>query len=386
MKAKIAIVYDRLNVAHGGAEQVILALQNLYPQATLFGSVYDPKEAAWANPFSPQTTFLQKIPLASKFYRYLAIFMPMAFEFLDLSAFDIVISVTSAEAKGVITRRDQLHLCYLLSPPRYLYHYQTEYLRKSRLLNSFFMRPLVKVALHYLKKWDQQAIFRPDLVIPIAEVVGKRAQKYYKNLEPAKVIYPPVDASLLTEVNATNETTEDYLLLVARLVPYKNIDAAILACEKIGQKLVIVGEGPEAERLEKMLRTKLVIFRKKLSRAELAKLYQGCRAVLSLGLDDFSISALEANLFGKPVIINQLAGAAELIKHRKHGLHLPFTEGDQSRKISQNLIDSLSLLAKIKFEPQQLQQNALKYDTSKFALNFAKAVRAAHQAKIEGKL
>jgi glycosyltransferase involved in cell wall biosynthesis len=386
MKAKIAIVYDRLNVAHGGAEQVLLALHKLYPQAVLFSSIYDPREAAWAKSFQVQTSFLQKLPLATKLHRYLAIFMPLAFEFLDLSSYDIIISVTSAEAKGVITRRDQLHLCYLLSPPRYLYHYQAEYLRKNRFLNLFFVRPLVKFALNYLKKWDQQAIFRPDRVIPIAQAVNNRAQKYYEKLELGPVIYPPIDNTLLAEATSGDVKQQDYLLLVARLVPYKNVDAAILACQKTGQRLVIVGEGPEEERLKKLVRTKLITFKKKQSRVELANLYRNCQAVLSLGLDDFSITALEANLFAKPVIINQLAGAAELIKHRQHGLHLPFMEGDRAQKISQNLVDSLKILAKTEFDPQQLRKNALKYDTNRFALHFDAALRQAYQAKTEGKL
>jgi hypothetical protein len=198
MKSRFALVYDRANISYGGAEQVLLAIQKLYPDITLFSSVYDSQKAKWTKHFKTiQTSFLQKIPFTSAWHRYLAALMPLAFENLDLSKYDVVISVTSAEAKGIITRRDQLHLCYLLSPPRYLYHYQAEYLRQNRFLQLPIIEYFAKKALAYLKKWDQIAIYRPDIVIPIAKIVEARAKKYYPQLQLAKVIYPPIDTSLL---------------------------------------------------------------------------------------------------------------------------------------------------------------------------------------------
>lgn len=387
MKSKIALVYDRANTAYGGAEQVLLVLQALYPEITLFSSVYDPKRAKWTKNFaSVKTSFLQKIPFTSKLHRYLAALMPIAFETLDLSHYDIIISVTSAEAKGVITRRDQLHLCYLLSPPRYLYHYQNEYLKQNRLLQLPIISYFAKSALNYLRKWDQTAIHRPDLIIPIAKIVKQRAQKYYKNLSLEKVIYPPINTSL-EEWKSKDEPVikGKYFLLVSRLVPYKNILPAILACQRLGQKLVIVGEGPEEERLKK-LANQLTIFKKRISNKELANLYQHCQAVLSPGLDDFGIVALEANLFGKAIIINQLAGVAELITDGVHGLHLPYKDDDSIEKITINLIKSIQKSAKMHFDAKTLRKNALKYDTNKFGFNFDLALQKAYEAKIEGKL
>jgi len=387
MKSRIALIYDRANIAYGGAEQVLLALQALYPDITLFTSVYDPKKAKWTKKFiNVKTSFLQKIPFTTKLHRYLAALMPIAFECLDLSAYDIVISVTSAEAKGVITKANQLHLCYLLSPPRYLYHYQDEYLKQNRLLNLPIIHFFAKSALNYLKKWDQVAIHRPDLIIPIAQIVKQRAQKYYPQIKLEKVIYPPIDASLIEYQNKQTAIIEgQYLLLVSRLVPYKNIVPAILACQKLGKKLVIVGEGPEENRL-KNLANKLIIFKKQLSKSELANLYQHCQAVLSPGLDDFSIVALEANLFGKPVIINQLAGASELITDKIHGLHLTYKTTDSIETITANLVKSIQKLNKIHFDAKILRKNALKYDTNKFGSDFDNALQKAYQAKKEGRL
>lgn len=387
MKAKIALVYDRVNTTYGGAEQVLLALKSLYPQAVLFTSVYDQKKADWAKKnFQVKTTFLQKIPFAKNLHRYLAALMPFAFECLDLSNYDIIISVTSAEAKGVITRRDQLHLCYLLSPPRYLYHYQGEYLKQNKLLSLPIISSLAKLALNYLKKWDQTAIYRPDLVVPIANIVKKRAEKYYPKLQTAAVVYPPIDTSLLAfEKNKKENMTDKYFLLVSRLVPYKNISAAILACQKMNRKLIIVGTGPEENKL-KEIANDLITFRKNLNRNQLANLYQNCFAVLSPGLDDFGIAALEANLFGKPIVINQLSGAAELIADRVHGIHMSYEEGNDLEKITTHLIESIEKLEKTNFDAKVLSKNALKYDTNRFVLNFNDTLEKAYQSKIEGKL
>lgn len=388
MKSRLALIYDRANTAYGGAEQVLLAIQKIYPDITLFSSVYDPQKAKWTKKFNQvQTSFLQKIPLTSKLHRYLAALMPFAFESLDLSAFNIIISVTSAEAKGVITRSDQLHLCYLLSPPRYLYHYQEEYLKQDRFLRLPFINFLAKLALNYLKKWDQIAISRPDLIIPIAQIVKTRAKKYYPQVKLENVIYPPIDTNLITHLDKNSPAIirGDYLLLVSRLVPYKNIAPAILACQKLGKKLLIVGEGPEEKNL-KSLANQLTLFKKQLSKKELANLYQHCQAVLSPGLDDFGIVALEANLFGKPVVINQLAGAAELITNRVHGLHLSYRTTDSTTKIVSNLVESIQKLKKIHFDVETLRKNALKYDTNEFSSNFDSALQKAYQAKIEGKL
>lgn len=386
---KIALVYDRATVTYGGAEQVLLALQQAYPQAILYTSLYDPQKAHWAKSFTVRTTFLQKIPFAIHLHRYLAALMPFAFESLDLSGFDIVISITSAEAKGVITNREQVHLCYLLSPPRYLYHYQDQYLHQNFVVQLPLLKQCAALALRYLKNWDQQAIFRPDVIIPIATIVKKRAAKYYPQVKTAPVIYPPLQTKWNMTLPIRPElqdlsTQTPYYLLVARLVPYKHVDAAILACQRLGKALRIVGDGPESFRLHQLADKKFITFYQEVNQTELAQLYRHAQAVLSPGLDDFSLTALEANLFGKPVIINELAGAAEIIKHGKHGLHCQYTLGNSLETYSQQLQNTLQLLTTTQFNPKQLEQNARKYGTNEFIRQFTRAVDNAYQAKLEG--
>lgn len=381
---RIAIVYDRLNTTFGGAEQVLIALQQLYPQADFFTAVYDPRQATWAKNWRVQSSFLRYLPWANRLHRYLAWLTPLAFEALDLAAYQIVISVTSAEAKSVITRADQLHVCYLLSPPRYLYHYQQQYLEKHPLLRWPLIKQSAQVVLNYLRRYDQQAIYRPDLIVPIAEAVARRVKEYYQ-LDSAAPIYPPVDSKLLqSSPTTTNKNTASYYLVVSRLVPYKHVDWAIRACAAAKQRLIIVGEGPESRRLRQLaqqLAPQLIEFRPRQTPTALATLYQNCAAVLSPGIDDFGIVAMEANLFGKPIIINQLAGAAELITDGVHGLHLDYQEQETEKSGVEKLINALKRHASLDFDPQLLEKNARAYDTTVFLDKFAKMVAAAYTNK-----
>jgi len=392
MSHKIALVYDRLNTAFGGAEQVLLALHRLYPQADLFTSVYDRNKAKWASVFRIKSSFLQSFPFASRLHRYLAVFMPLAFESLDLSAYEIIISITSAEAKSVVTRRDQLHLCYLLSPPRYLYHYKDAYLRQHPVLRLPVFYQLAKILLTYLKNLDQQAIQRTDVIVPIANIVAKRVKKYYGQVVN-KIIYPPVGQQFVQNDQKLQPSiavpTTAYYLLVARLVPYKNVAFAIKACVQLHRQLVIVGEGPELQRLQKMVPAKeknLIKFYQAANTLDMQHLYQNCTALLSPALDDFGIAALEANLFAKPVIINKLAGAAELIEDQVHGLHLDYQENEQLTDGANKLVQAMQKIEKMTFNANLLVKNARKYDTTSFTRQFSQVVEEAYQAKIKGLL
>lgn len=399
---KIALVYDRVNTNYGGAEQVLLALQKAFPEADLFTSVYSPKKAKWAKNFNIKTSFLQKVPFAKNRHRFLAALMPLAFENLDLSAYEIIISITSAEAKGVVTRKDQLHICYLLTPPRYLYHYKEEYLEKNKFLKLPIIRDFAELALEYLEEWDQIAIHRPDVIIPISQAVAKRVKKYHDFL-PTEIIYPPVDIRLSQNFylptgksNAKLKNQSDYYLVVSRLVAYKNIDIAIKAAAKLKKKLLIIGEGPQEKYLKQLARKlerkagfkkeKLIIFKKKLHPKILAKTYLNATAILMPGIDDFGITALEANLYGRPVVINQQSGAAELITENKTGIKLNYQEKDNEKKLLTELISAIKRLEKTEFDAETLSKNALKYDTNSFVLNFQKKVNELYDQKLKGKL
>ncbi|MEA2056669.1 MAG: hypothetical protein U9O78_03095, partial [Patescibacteria group bacterium] len=166
---RTALVYDRVNTRYGGAEQILTAFFELFPQADLYTSVFDQEQAKWVKPHRVKPSFLQKLPLAKSRHRAFLPLMPFAFENLNLSDYDLVISVTSAEAKGVITKPEQLHLCYLLSPPRYLYSHRQRYLQSRLILKIPPFAFVAKKILDYLTWWDQVAIYRPDVVIPLSK-------------------------------------------------------------------------------------------------------------------------------------------------------------------------------------------------------------------------
>lgn len=376
---KTAIVYDKVSAAYGGAEQVLIALNQLFPKAPLFTSVYKQKQAKWAKIYPRViTSFLQKLPGASSHYRWYLPLMPLAFESLDLSEYDLIISVTSGEAKGIITKPDQLHLCYLLTPPRYLYSHQREYLNSRKILSLPGIKNLVKLFLKYLRWWDQVASYRPDLIIPISHLVAERAEKYYSR-QTAPVIYPPIDipfskiskAKKLNQKLAEFNLPQKYLLVVSRLVAYKEIDLAIAACLATKQNLVIVGTGPELKRLKTLTRNLLgefhdqaskIIFLKNQPQAIVNYLYQRAEGLLMPAKEDFGITALQANYFKTPVILHYQSGAAELIKDPEHGIHIDAATLPEITK-------AILQLKQTKFDKKKLKALTQTYTTSKFLYN-----------------
>ena len=240
---KVALVYDRVN-KWGGAERVLLALHQIWPKAPLFTSVYNPKTASWAKDFEVVPSFLQRFPTAKRHHEIYSWLMPLAFESFNFDKFDIVISVTSEFAKGVITKPDTLHICYCLTPVRYLWSGYWDYPIKG------WMRPLIS----YLRFWDQIAAQRPDIYIAISKTVKKRIKKYYNR--GSKVIYPGIDIRkskipAFTKVSAGKQN-EKFFLIVSRLVSYKHIDLAVQAFNQLGWPLKIIGIGSEIRRLKKM--------------------------------------------------------------------------------------------------------------------------------------
>jgi len=180
---KVAIVYDRVN-KWGGAERVLLALHEMFPKAPLYTSVYDKKNAKWANVFPKiYTSFLQHIPFAKSNHELFAVLMPLAFESFNFDKYDLVISVTSEFAKGIITKQSTLHVCYCLTPTRYLWSGYEDYFR-----NKIF-KILTKSIIIYLKEWDKMAAKRPDVMVAISSEVRNRIKKYYNR--DSEIIFPP---------------------------------------------------------------------------------------------------------------------------------------------------------------------------------------------------
>lgn len=355
-KLKIAIVYDRVN-KWGGAERVLLALHKIFPKASLFTSVYNPKTAPWAQVFPRvYTSFLQKVPFAKSFHQGFGWLMPLTFESLDFDGFDLVISLTSEAAKGIITKPKTKHLCYLLTPTRYLWSHYDIYFRNN------LLRLLSKPVVSYLRYWDRVVAFRPDKVIAISEETKKRVKRYYGI--DSKVVYPPLFYNN-HKVSGSSQTLliggvrpRDYYLVVSRLEPYKRVDLVIDAFNRLGENLVIVGSGSQLPYLKRSAGAN-VKFLDHLSDNALAFYYQNAKALIMPQFEDFGLVSLEAQSYFLPVIAYRKGGALETVLENKTGIFF-----DKQNTFS--LIDAIKRFARMKFSNDDFQSNLQKFSFEKF--------------------
>lgn len=311
---KIALVYDWIN-KFGGAERILLALHEIWPDAPLFTAVYDKTKAGWANVFKIYPSFISHISFLQDRHEILPLITPYIFESFNFDNFDVVISITSADAKSIITKPHVLHICYCLTPTRYAWSGYKDYMDKPGMGNlNLFARFFVKLFSNNLRSWDYIASSRPDMYIAISQTVKARICAYYK--KDAELIYPPVDTNKFIP---GNNKKGDYYLIVSRLVPYKKIDYVIFAFNMLGWKLKIIGNGIDKKRLKKLARTNIEFIDDYLTDEKLCWYYQNCRALIFPGEEDFGLTAVEAQACGKPVIGYRDGGVGEIIIHGKTG-------------------------------------------------------------------
>ncbi|MBQ6449573.1 glycosyltransferase [bacterium] len=307
---KVAIIYDWADTRYGGAEKVLLTLQQIYPQATLFTSFVEP-HAVWTQKFKQvKTSFLQHWPkFIRRHKKWLAVFLPLAFEQFDLTGFELIISVTSFAAKGVLTKDNQLHICYLLTPTRFLYSHTHEYVHQARGIR--------KLLLNYLRRWDQVAATRPDYLIAISQLVASRTEHYYGR-KCAAVIYPTIidDDKNIDKKEKNIDIDHKFFLCVGRLTPYKHIHQVVDICGRRQWPLVIIGSGVQKQILTKSIDSHGWSHIKLLGNLDdesIKKYYQQALALVAPGLEDFGINILEANQAGTLVITHPDSGARELL-------------------------------------------------------------------------
>lgn len=347
---KVALVYDRVN-KWGGAERVLLALHEIFPKAPLYTSVYDIKKAPWAKVFPEvRTSFLQKFPFTKNNHEFLAIFMPLAFASFDLKEFDVVISVTSEAAKGVKINRGQVHICYCLTPTRYLWSHYDEYFKGQA------FKAIAGPAIRYLKKWDKIVAKKPDIFIAISSEVKNRIQKYYKR--DSVVIFPPVNIS----VNRSGDLKKKYYLIVSRLVKYKKVDLVVNAFNDLGYPLVVIGDGWQKWKLKLMAR-KNIKFVSSVTEKKLSKYYEEAKALIMPQEEDFGIVALEAQSYGVPVIAYKAGGAMDTVIHGKTGILFDNQDVD-------GLTTAIKKFEKTVFKQKHLTTNAKRFSKKRFQKEF----------------
>ena len=380
---KVALVYDRVN-KWGGAERVLLALHELFPKAPLYTSVYHPQKAEWAKVFDVRTSFLQKFPKASSRHEAYALLMPFAFENFSFDEYDLVISVTSDAAKGIVTKSETKHICYCLTPTRYLWSGYDDYF-----CNPFF-KFLSLPAVFYLRRWDKVVSKKPDYFIAISKEVQKRIKKYYNR--ESKIIYPPLTfnmrgpaksfppasapshiRSATTSVRAVGSLStfvtpqSNYFLIVSRLVPYKKIDIAIKAFNKLKFPLKIIGTGSKEKKLKSMAGPNIE-FLGNLTDNQVVEYYRNCVALIFPSFEDLGLTILEAQSFGKPVLAFRGGGALEtVIKGKTGDFFYPQTE--------KALFNKLKTFKPLKYRPEDCIEQANKFSKERFKDNLLSFIK-----------
>jgi glycosyltransferase involved in cell wall biosynthesis len=349
----IALVYDRVN-KWGGAERVLLALHDIWPNAPIFTAVYDKNRVKWADVFKVHTSFLQHVPFAKQHHELFPWLTPMAFESFSFDDYDVVLSITSAEAKDIITKPGTVHICYCLTPTRFLWSGQNAYMRYADTVSSGMLKRLAPT----LKRWDLIAAARPDNYIAISRHVGERIKKYYHRTVDA-VIYPPIELEKFKINEKLKMKNDNYFLCVSRLVPYKRVDIVVDAFNHLGWPLKIIGSGSCYGELKKRAHNTIEFVRGDLTDTALVAYYQKAHAFVFAGDEDFGIVSLEAQACGKPVICYRGSGMAETIIEGKTGSF--FDEQSTS-----SLVAALRTFNKEWYDAALCRKNAEQFSVARF--------------------
>jgi len=302
---RVAIVHDWLTGMRGG-ERCLESLCRLLPDAPVFTLLHDRGSVSTTIESRPiRTSFVQRLPFVRRGYRaYLPLF-PLAIESLDLSRFDLVVSVSHCVAKGALARPGARHVCYCLTPVRYAWDQFDAYFGEGQA--SWPKRLAARLVAHYLRLWDAAAAPRVDRFVAISRFVAARIRRYYGR--EATVLHPPVDTEAF---RPRRGGPDDYYLVVAALAPYKRVDVAIEAFADLGLPLKVVGHGPERRTLARRAGGRIELLGH-VPAAELSALYAGCRALVFPGVEDFGIVPLEAMASGRPVVALAAGGALETV-------------------------------------------------------------------------
>ncbi len=347
---KIAIVHDYLT-QYGGAERVLKMFTEIFPYAPIYTLVYDEKATfgIFKNKII-RTSFLQKVPMAKAYYRAFAFLMPFAIEQFDLSKYDVVLSDSASFAKGIITKPTTKHICYCHTPMRFAWDDSQKYIEEFYFPR--FVKKLINIPMNYIRLWDKLAADRVDAYIANSKFVANRIKKYYN--KKAEVIYPPVKTSFFE----SGKVSKDYFLIVGRFLPYKRFDIAVQAFNELNLPLIIIGDGPEKNKLMKMANGNIK-FLGNLGDIEVRKYYSECRAFIFPQEEDFGITAGEAMASGKPVIAYRGGGALETIEENKTGIFFD----EQNAK---SLREAVERFHHCQFDAGYIRNYSLKFSEERF--------------------
>ena len=361
---RIALVHDYL-VQNGGAEKVLEAFCELFPEAPIHTLVYSKK--LMHGSFSDRrikTSFLQRLPFATARHRIFPQFMPFGIEQFDFSAYDVVLSDSSSFAKGIITGPETLHVCYMHTPMRFAWDDCQKYTR------DFYFPAIIKkfvpFAMNYIRLWDRVSADRPDKIIANSNFIARRIKKYYKR--DSIVINPPVE----TDRFKISKEKDDYFLVAGRLMAYKRFDIAIEAFNELGLPLRIIGRGPELKNLQKIAGPN-IRFMGRLSDEELANHFARCQAFIFPQEEDFGVIAIEAMASGTPLIAFRGGDIPEHMEEGKSGI---FFENQTPEAI----IEAVKKFNAKDYEPEYIRSSVLKFDKEIFKSRIKDYVRKEYNS------
>ncbi|HKO27060.1 MAG TPA: glycosyltransferase [Solirubrobacteraceae bacterium] len=350
---RVALAHEWLTIP-GGSEQVVYAILGLLPQAELFTSVYDP--APWpelirARPVHP--SFLNRVPGATQRYTYLLPLMDAAFRSFDLSRFDLVVSSNHACAKNVRVPTGVPHVCYCHTPMRYAW--DPTFLEGEPI--GALPRRLLPLGTAWLRRLDRKRAAGPDVFVANSTFVASRIREVYGR--DSQVVHPPVEVASL--LDAPRDPGQGYLVF-GRLVPYKRVDIAIQACERLGRRLTVAGTGRDLDRLRR-LAGRNTEFLGHVPTEHLPGLLARARALLFAGVEDFGIVPVEAQAAGLPVVAYGVGGVRDSVIDGRTGVL--YEEGSVD-----GLCEAILKFESMSFDDQALRANAARFAPDRFRLAF----------------
>ena len=345
---RVALVHDWLTGMRGG-EKCLEVMCELFPDAPIYTLVHvKGAMSPLIESKTIHTSFLQRFPFVEQKYRmYLPLF-PFAIEAFDFSDYDLLLSTSHCVAKGAKPRGDALHLCYCFTPMRYVYEMYDEYFGKGQA--GMATRMAMKIVAPLLRVWDKKTADRVHHFVAISEHVRQRIRRHYGR--DAEVIFPPVDTAKFQ----ASRRDAGYYLVVSALVPYKKVDLAVKAFNKTGKRLIIVGKGPDEEKLRQLAKPNVEFVGWK-SDDELALLYAGCTALVFPGEEDFGIVPLEAMASGKAVIAYGKGGALETVQDGLSGVFF-YEQTVEALEIA------VSKAEQMQFDVENVRKRALQFSRS----------------------
>ncbi len=364
---KIAIVTDWLTT-YGGAEKVVKTISDIFPEAIIYTSQYSKKEVDWFNDKKIKVGWLNVFP--AKLRKILGPLRVIYFNNLDLSEYDLIISVSCGESKGIKTSKNQLHISYLQGPPvQYYWGMYEDYLKNPGFgIFNFIVRFFFKILVLPLRKIDFKFAQRPDLLLANSKYSQDEIKKYYKR--ESEILYPPVEVEKFPLV----EKKEEYYITTSRQVNWKKLDIAIEAFKANKKDFILVGGGAEHDKLVNMAKgyenIKFINFIS--NPEELAIVVAKAKGFIFPSLEPFGIAPVESLASGTPVIAYNKGGSRDYIIENENGIFF-------EKQTSKNLLKAIEKFENCNFSSRKVSRSVKKFSTDNFISNLNKIIKEANK-------